>query len=251
MSMHLHQPILVVAGPLPQREELYDSLTRHGFSVLAARTGEGALEALKRAWPGLIVVDSRLLDMPEPELVRRIRGVHPDVPILVLCTPHERAEAPDARVQHVTVNGALLEPLLLPEVERWLAAAPPPAEAAPARGHILLVDDELKQRGIVQEFLQLQGFSVTLAGSGEEALEFLAQALPRVVLLDLRLPGMDGLLTLKKIRMLYPTLPVIVVTQVYEDQALEEATVLGADDYITKPFNFQHLKDVLLRKVFK
>ena len=64
------------------------------------------------------------------------------------------------------------------------------------------------------------------------------------------MPGMDGLATLKRIRALSPTLPVVMITQVDEEHVMEEATGLGVHDYMIKPFNFEQLKTLLVTKIF-
>lgn len=117
-------------------------------------------------------------------------------------------------------------------------------------GEILLVDDDPRFAHILRELLELNGFTVITAGTGEQALEHLARSLPKVVLLDVRMPGMDGLLILKHIRVNQPNLPVIIITQDSEDDTREEATILGANEYLLKPFDFEQLKSILLLKVF-
>ena len=117
-------------------------------------------------------------------------------------------------------------------------------------GSVLVVDDDFTFRNILRDFLELSGFTVVVAGSREEALQRLAQTVPRVVLLDVRLPGMDGLMTLKHIRLAHPNLPVICITQDGGDDTQEQAELLGVSDYMLKPFHFQELKSILLLKIF-
>ena len=119
------------------------------------------------------------------------------------------------------------------------------SDTAKSQRQVLLVEDEPKLRSLVQNFLEFKGFTVIAASSGEEALEHLGRASPQVILLDIKLPGMDGLLTLKHLRISHPTLPVIVLTQVDEDQTKRDAASLGAHEYLTKPFDFEHLETLL------
>lgn len=132
----------------------------------------------------------------------------------------------------------------------------PSHETGPTRpvsewpGEILLVDDQPRFRMILKEFLQFNGFRVTTAASGEEAIDYLTRARPKVVLLDIRMQGMDGLSTLRHIRVQHPNLPVIIITQLDEEQARAEALALCSYEYLVKPFSFEHLKTVLLTKVF-
>ena len=117
-------------------------------------------------------------------------------------------------------------------------------------GTILLVDDELRSRDILKEFLELSGFDVETADSGEACLQRLEGALPRVILLDVRMGGMDGIMTLRHIRVRHPNLPVVLTTQIDDVQVVEEAGVLGANDYLIKPLDFEQVKTTLLVKIF-
>lgn len=117
-------------------------------------------------------------------------------------------------------------------------------------GTVLLVDDDPKFVKILQEFLELNGFRVVTASSGEEAVERLRHVFVGVVLLDIKMAGMDGLLTLKRIRVAQPNLPVIFITNVDEETIREEARILGAHEYIVKPLDFEHLKNILLTQIF-
>ena len=117
-------------------------------------------------------------------------------------------------------------------------------------GRVLLVDDDPKFQNILRAFLELKGFSVIVASSGQDALAEIARSAPRVVLLDMKMPEMDGLLTLKHIRLAYPTLPVIFATQIDEDDMVGEAGLLGVNGYLTKPFSFEGLEDILRTTIF-
>lgn len=119
---------------------------------------------------------------------------------------------------------------------------------SPQTGHkpcLLLVDDDERWRDILQHFLELNGFAVTPAGSGSETLQQLQRGHPDAILLDLRLPGMDGLVVLGKIRALLPATPIIVITQVDEDHTKAAAAAAGATAYVLKPFNFEELRALL------
>jgi len=108
-------------------------------------------------------------------------------------------------------------------------------------GRLLCVDDEAPVLEVLSEYFSTQGYSVETAGSGAEALAAVPRVRPDLVLLDVRMPGMDGLEVLKKIREIDPGLAVIMVTA-NEDVALARETLkLGAFDYVSKPFDFRYL----------
>jgi two-component system phosphate regulon response regulator PhoB len=108
-----------------------------------------------------------------------------------------------------------------------------------AREHILVVEDEEDIRELLRYNLEKEGLPVTAAASGEEALTVVDKALPDLVLLDLMLPGMDGLEVCRRFKAGERTrhLPLIMLTAKGEEADIVSGLELGADDYITKPFS--------------
>ena len=107
---------------------------------------------------------------------------------------------------------------------------------------ILVVDDEQPVRSVLTTFLKKKGYTVAAAESGPLALAQLNTFEPHMVLLDIRMPGMDGLEALKKIKEHDPDLSVIMVTAEDDDKIGRKAMESGALDYITKPFSFEQLE---------
>jgi two-component system response regulator ResD len=101
---------------------------------------------------------------------------------------------------------------------------------------VLIVDDEPIVRDVLQRYLARSGFDVDTAADGEQALAVLEAAAPSLVLLDLMLPGLDGLEVFTRIRDRGPT-PVIMLTAKGEETDRVVGLEMGADDYITKPFS--------------
>jgi CheY-like chemotaxis protein len=110
---------------------------------------------------------------------------------------------------------------------------------------ILVVDDEPEVRLVLNEFLTGLGYAVTLADSGLAALEVLEEAAPNVVLLDVTMPEMDGVETLKRILSIQPALPVIMVTANADIGITSKLLALGAADYIPKPFDLEYLDQAI------
>jgi two-component system nitrogen regulation response regulator GlnG len=105
--------------------------------------------------------------------------------------------------------------------------------------HILIVDDEEAVCWSLQRALQREGHSVAVAASAEQAFTQLARQRPDVMILDVRLPGMDGLTALARVRQTTPDLPVIVVTAFGDLPTAVRAVEGGAFDYLAKPFDLQ------------
>ena len=108
-------------------------------------------------------------------------------------------------------------------------------------GRLLIVDDEAPVLEVLTEYFVERGYAVTAVGSGQKAVAAFTRERPDIVLLDIRMVGMDGLAVLKRLHEAEPNVPVIMVTA-NEDEALARDTLArGAFDYVAKPFDFEHL----------
>jgi len=135
--------------------------------------------------------------------------------------------------------------------------APPlskPASTAPAalRGNILLVEDNLINQQVALGILQLQGYSVTVAANGKEALYALAAGAFDLILMDCHMPEMDGFECTAEIRKREQAsggkvIPIVALTANAMAQDREECLNAGMDDYLSKPFSMQTLQDMLDR----
>jgi two-component system, NtrC family, response regulator HydG len=110
-----------------------------------------------------------------------------------------------------------------------------------ARGRILVVDDEANARNALAEILREEGYSVETAADGFKGLARFHEFLPDLVLTDLKMPGMDGVELLGKLREAEPTMPVVVMTAYGAVDTAVRAMRSGAVDYLTKPINTEEL----------
>ena len=114
---------------------------------------------------------------------------------------------------------------------------------------ILVVDDEPEAIELLQEFLVVKGYEVLTASSGEEAVQKVKEERPHLILLDVRMPKMNGLDALKRVREIDQEVGVIMVTAVNEEETGRQALQLGAFDYITKPLDLKYLERTLWVKI--
>ena len=121
-------------------------------------------------------------------------------------------------------------------------------EQAPEK--ILVVDDDGRLRGLLQRFLEEQGFQVKAVGDGEQMDRALSRELFSLLVLDLMLPGEDGISICQRLRRQGSDMPIIMLTAKGDDNERIEGLRAGADDYLPKPFNPQEL-DARIRAVLR
>lgn len=114
---------------------------------------------------------------------------------------------------------------------------------------VLVVDDEQDAVELLQEFLVAKGYEVLAAYDGEEALRKVKEERPHLVLLDIRMPKMNGLEVLRRIREIDQEVGVIMVTAVNEEETGRQALQMGAFDYIVKPLDLKYLERSLWYKI--
>ncbi len=116
---------------------------------------------------------------------------------------------------------------------------------------ILVVDDEIHIVRLLQKYLAAKEYEVYTATGGLQAIQKVKDIRPHIVLLDILMPGMGGIDTLKEIKKIDSKIVVIMVTAVIDEELAKRAIQLGADDYITKPLNLEYIETCVLVKMIQ
>lgn len=111
---------------------------------------------------------------------------------------------------------------------------------------ILVVDDEQNIREVLQEFFISEGYETLTAGSGSEALLMFRDFAPQIIFLDIRMPDMDGLQSLRRIHEIDPNVEVVMISGFATIEIARRSLEIGAADYIGKPLDFSHVREVVL-----
>ncbi|NQT32095.1 MAG: response regulator [Candidatus Omnitrophica bacterium] len=114
---------------------------------------------------------------------------------------------------------------------------------------ILVIDDEVEICEMLKSFLVKKGYEVITTTSAADGIEKLKTEKPKVILLDIRMPDMDGVEVMKKIRKIDQNVVVIMATGVIDEEIARETMKLGASDYIVKPFDLGYLEKSLMSKL--
>lgn len=189
-------------------------------------------------------------------LTRKFAELHQGC-VNVVSTPNEGSQftivLPRQNVGQ-DLNGISLIPQELPEE---IAQDGPPAVPAPpainpfrpAKGHILLVEDNLNNAQLIMAYLHKQGYQVSWAKNHIEFWETLLQSLPKVILMDIHLPNVNGFTLIEQLREdpRYENIPIIAQTALAMSGDRQACLQAGATDYITKPLDLQQLTRMLKR----
>lgn len=111
---------------------------------------------------------------------------------------------------------------------------------------LLIVDDQTGIRLLLDEVFRREGFVTRLAANGVEALQAVEDEVPGCILLDMKMPGIDGVEVLKRLKKGWPEIPVIMMTAYGELELTDDALQIGALKYFTKPFDIYEVRDAVI-----
>jgi len=234
------------------------ALNRRGFEVHTAQDGFAALQIMQRHKFDVVVLDMKMPGIDGVEVFDRIRQDWPSVPVIMLTGHGSIAQAFETSKKGIAdyISKPCDIDTLADHIRTAIANANPADETGggeakiadpTATVRVLLVDDEVDFLESMQTVLQRRNMQVTIAESGEEALEILNDAIIDVAVLDVKMPGMDGLDALQIMRQRFPTVKVILLSGHPSARAAMESIERGASEYLTKPPEVDDLADTIRR----
>lgn len=246
--------ILTVDDESAVREFCYKLFTSDNHRVITCARGAEVLKAMGPEKPDLILMDVQIPGEEGLSLLVKIQTQNPKQAVVVysgVITADLEKEAYRLGAVDV-VSKTLPSSDLRKRINQILTAKHRLHQiASNAIGQkILVVDDDEQIRLLLFNFFRGKGFDVLTAESGEEAIEVAERERPRLILLDISLPGIDGILTLKRIKEVLPDAGVVMATGLNDQQIAEESARLGAFAYVLKPFDIHYLELVVLSRLF-
>ena len=252
VASDLKPHVVIVDDSLTVRMDLAEAFEAAGFAAVPCATAAAARATIQRAPCNLIILDVVLPDASGIELLAEVKSAPAtaSIPVVLLSTEAEvrdrvlgRGTDADEYVgkpydpAYVVARGREL-------VRRGFGRARPAASLVPGPRRILAVDDSVTYLHALAERLREEGYEVTLAHSGDEALALLAVQPVDCILLDLVMPGLSGHETCRRIKgdPAWRDIPLVMLTAMEEREAMIDAITAGADDYVTKSADFAVLK---------
>lgn len=248
--------ILVVDAQEGFREVLRSVLLAYGHEVVTAVGGKEALQCVESSLPSVVLLDPALPDKSGLDVLVKLRALAPHLPVVIVSenlSTEVESLARELGVTDVLRKGLKMD-VIMEAVRRALQHAGKPAEARPAvpvveggvRGAkaatILVVDDEPEIVELLMEFLERRGYRVKTATNGEDALALVKKEPPDLMLLDIYMPGMNGVDVLRRLKAQQSPVGVIMLTASQEELLLQEALKLGAFDVLSKPVNLDEIE---------
>lgn len=239
--------ILVVDDNPLNRKLACDLLLLEGYNVQACEDAMQAQALLAEGSPpDLVLMDIALPDIDGLTLTRRIKADPRFATMPVVAMTAFAMKGDEAKALAAGCSGYISKPI---DTRRFPTQVAEVLAAVPAKPpmRIMIVEDHRVDLKLFGASAELLGHLVFDSGSAEQALESLAASAPDVVLLDLNLPGIDGLAFLRRIRADPKTcgLPVVAVTAYPEHYHREALLEAGCDGYLTKPVSLQVLQQAL------
>ena len=264
--------LVMEASPI-NRAILLEQLANWGMNTRVAETPQQVVEFLSDAASRSLPYDIAIIDLGLPgtdsfELARNIRARTDTARLRLVMLTRRHVEIRTAR--EAGFDACLIKPVRQTVLYECLvnalaghaqdaAAAPAaaaPAESVPAgsRGRILLVEDNVINQQVALGILQIQGYGVTVANNGKEALEACGQDDFDLILMDCHMPEMDGFEATMEIRKREQAsrrkrVPIVALTANAMAQDREECLNAGMDDHLSKPFSMQTMQEMLERWV--
>ena len=245
--------ILVVDDEQMICDLMRPALSRHGHVVLTATGGREGLELFRQHRPRITLLDLRMPEMDGIEVLEQIRAMDPQASVMMLTGAG--SEGLENRARELGVTDFLRKGLSLTVLEGILervmqqpvrAQTLPPLSMGASVGtqetaSILVVDDELMIRDLLAKFLAQRGYQVHTAQNGKEALALVERIQPRVIILDLYMPGMNGVAVVRELNAMQYSGSIIMLTASEDEKLLREAWDLGAMDLLGKPVDLDRL----------
>ncbi len=228
-------------------------LSRHGHTVLTATGGREGLELFQQHRPRITLLDLRMPEMDGIAVLKQIRAMEPKASVVVLTGG--TSDSLEYQALEMGVTDFLRKGLSLNVLERTLARAlqqpvmaatlPSPGARAPVGTEesvsILVVDDEQMVLDMLKQYLTSEGYQVRTAGDGGPALALVEREQPQMIILDLNMPGLNGIAVLRQLRAMQYRGGTILLTGSEDEKLLLEALDLGSMDVIGKPIDLERL----------
>jgi len=236
--MHEEPTILIVDDNQDLLETFAMILRRRGFLVETAVNGSDAVEKFKNRSFDVTLMDVVMPEMNGVDALRHIKAMEPDTPVILMTAYSDEELLETAKT--AGVKKVISKPV---HIDRLITLLTETTAGEP----ILVVDDDEDVRDTMTKIFEQEGHRVVTAGSGEEAIELLERQDCRMAFIDIKLPNIDGIETLLRLKEINPRLYTVMMTGFKNEvrEALEKARQSSAITCLYKPFDPSEATDIV------
>ncbi len=235
--------ILVVDDDQYLLDLLIDTLKAIGYNSVGAVDGLEALEKLEQDTYNLVITDIKMPRMDGVKLLTEIRKHYPGLPVLYITG----VVSPEI-IGKIVPNGFLSKPFRISQIETLIKNTLAPQKYSKPGNikKVMIVDDDDAFRQMMVESLNIHEFKTISVADGLEALNILKNESVDAVITDIKMPHMDGITLLKKIKEIHPEIPTIVITAYLSDDEVKSNLInFSADGFFEKPFDMEQIVNLL------
>jgi DNA-binding response OmpR family regulator len=239
--------ILVIDDERMLCDLLQEVLRRQGHEVCTAYSGREGVEAFRQNRPRFTLLDLHLPDMNGIEVLKQLREIDTKCAVMILtgaASDKLERQARELGITDFLIKGLALD-VLVGAVQRAMNEPLSPTGARPGLQEsrsILVVDDEPQIRDLLTKYLTQKHYRVHAAQDGPAALALVDLERPDLVILDMYMPGMNGVEVLRRLRAKNYAGGVMMLTASQDEDLLKEALLLGSLDIVGKPADLERIE---------
>jgi|CXWL01.1.fsa_nt_gi DNA-binding NtrC family response regulator len=229
--------ILVVDDQAGMRLSLKGILTKKGYAVSVAEDGATALEMVRQTQFRLILMDVKMPGLSGVETFIRVKAISPGTPVVMMT-----AFAAEEEIKQAIREGAYTIVHKPFEIDRMLDVI---KDCLDGRTLVLIVDDQTDISSGLKILFESRGYRVGVVGSGEECISEVCNKRYEIILLDIKMPGIDGVETLRQVKQVRPDVGVIMMTGHAPEEMLQKALEEGSFAWVHKPLEIDRIIQVI------
>lgn len=240
--------ILSVDDEVSFTEMLKSYFEPRGYEIDSAPDGDKALELLSREKYDVLLLDLKMTGLSGDEVMNEVKKLYRDTRVIFVSAYSDSGKAKErllSKGAHAFIEKPIKSLKYLEEAVNK-AFLQGPGKGSSSTLKLLVVDDEDDVCDFVENFFKERGFEIFTANSGEKALDIIDTDDPDIILLDIKMPGMDGIETLREIHRMDSSKKVIMISAIDDEKKIKEAKTYGVVEYITKPLLLEQLERTVL-----
>lgn len=241
--------VLIIEDSIPAADQMTRYLNEMGMQFIVYQRGEGAVKEVSRLQPALIILDLQLPKLSGWGVVNQLK-LNPqtqNIPVIITSVIDEQTKG--------LAQGAfayLLKPITRPQFQaiieklQYPKGVDLPGTPIPTtlkKPVILLAEDNQANIDTISSYLESRGYEMVLAENGQQALDFVREKSPNLIIMDIQMPGMNGLEAIRQIRneKKFIDIPIIALTALAMLSDRMTCLAAGANEYLTKPIKLKQL----------